>query len=249
MKTVTNPLVCFFDSGIGGLTLLAQCVKKLPRVNFTYFADNYRMPYGNLTREQILSYVDEIFQKIQKLEPAAAVVACNTVTAQCIEWLRNKYAFKIIGIQPAVKPAVSANKRCLVLATPATVESSALKELIKKTGGNVTVKACPELAEYVEKEIFVCSVKDVTNLLPSVKTDSVVLGCTHYSFIKDVIKEFYNCPVFDGNEGTANHLCEILGICDHLTPRAQKITFSGGDVTKNRAVFNTLLKQNGNLSQ
>lgn len=247
---VNNPKVCFFDSGIGGLSLLYESVRKLPRVDFIYFADNFRVPYGSLTREEMLSLVDEKFSQISSLNPAAAVVACNTVTAQCIEFLRQKYSFEIIGIQPAIKPAAAAGGKRLVLATPSTAQSEALKNLVSKYGSECTqVVACEKLAGYIEQNIENISEEEVKKLLPDTQADSVVLGCTHYVFIKNIIKKHYNCPVFDGIDGTSDRLCEKLGIFDHRQGRAQKIGFSGGDTTKNRYIFNLLLKQSGSISQ
>ena len=245
----TNPEVCFFDSGIGGISLLYECVRRLPRVDFTYFADNFRVPYGSLPQEEIIKAVDEKFKEIESRNPAAAVVACNTVTARCIDFLRGKYKFEIVGIQPAVKPAAEKGN-CLVLATPATAQSRAVKELVEKYGkGRTQVCACPDLAVYVENNVFDLSAERIKSYLPNIKADAVVLGWTLYVFCKEVISDYYNCAVFDGIEGTADHLCKILGNSDHQTPRAQKIAFSGGDTDKNRLVFRSLMMQNGGLSQ
>lgn len=250
MENNVNKSVCFFDSGIGGLNLLLKCVRIMPQTDFTYFADNYRVPYGDLNKDELIKRVDEIFGEIEKLSPSAAVVACNTVTAQCIDYLRGKYSFEIIGIQPAIKPATAGGGRCLVLATPATAESASLKRLIDKLGArNVTVAACDRLAAYVEKNIDNFDIKEVKAMLPRFKAENVVLGCTHYIFVKEIIKDFYNCPVYDGIDGTAANLKRILGIDDHLPFRAQKIGFHGGDEAKNRRIFGMLLKQSGSLSR
>lgn len=246
MEIVNNPLVCVFDSGIGGLNLLNECVRKLPQVDFTYIADNYRMPYGKLSHENLLAIVEEIFDKINQMNPTAAVVACNTVTAQCIDYLRKKYSFNIIGIQPAVKPAAAMGGKCLVLATELTVKSPALKQLIAAYGRGKTLSfACGDLAKYVEENIYDLSAERIECMLPNIKADSVVLGCTHYSFVKDIIKNYYDCPIFDGIDGTADRLMKILGIFDHNVPRAQKISFKWGNEDKNRRVFSMLLKRWG----
>ncbi|HBN13315.1 MAG TPA: hypothetical protein DD415_06840 [Clostridiales bacterium] len=250
MENNVNKSVCFFDSGIGGLNLLSKCVGIMPRTDFTYFADNYRVPYGAMSKDELIERADQIFGEIEKLSPSAAVVACNTVTAQCIDYLRGKYSFEILGIQPAVKPAIADGGRCLVLATPATAESASLKQLIDKLGArNITVAACDKLAAYIEKNIGNFDTKEVKAMLPRFKAESVVLGCTHYIFVKEIIKDFYNCPVYDGIDGTATNLKRILGISDHPSSRAQKISFIGGDEAKNRRVFGMLLKQSGSLSR
>ncbi len=268
-----NLSVCFFDSGIGGLNLLCECVKRLPEVNFKYFADNYNVPYGNMTDEELIRKTDGIFSEIEKIRPEAAVIACNTVTARCAKFLRAKYSFPIVGVQPAVKPAAANGESCAVLATKATAYSDALKTLIEKYGNNVTqVVPCPDLALYIEKNIFSLDERSVYLLLPPLKAQNIVLGCTHYSFIKDFIKRRYNCAVFEGIDGTAAQLCKILGNCDHFekicaisgnndhfdeidvknalfAPNFEKILlkveFIGGDEQKNKDVFKSLVVQSG----
>lgn len=241
-----NHRVCVFDSGIGGLNFLYECVRKLPRVDFTYFADNFRVPYGNIDKSVLTSYVDDIFVEMAKLNPSAVLIACNTVTANCIEYLRKKYDFPILGIQPAVKPAVKLGGKCLVLATPLTAQSDAMKNLIRKYGeGRTQVVAIPQLAALIEEKGGKIDRESIVNLLPAVQTDTVVLGCTHYIFVGNIIKDYYNCPVFDGKEGTTRHLCEILGKYDHREPRAQKVEFFGGDSPKNRQIFADIVLSKG----
>lgn len=241
----SNPLVCFFDSGIGGINLLYESVKILPNTDFAYFADNYNVPYGNFSHEELILRVDEIFSRMEKLNPSAAVLACNTVTAHCVGYLRKKYPFEIIGIQPAVKPA-SKNGKCVVLTTPATCNSNSLKDLIEEYGNErAQVVPCPNLASYIEENIFDLSEERIRNMLPAVKTDGIVLGCTHYIFAEEIIANYYGCEVYDGIAGTAKHLREKLGNFDHFPKRAQKIDFLGGDARKNSRIFKSLLLQNG----
>lgn len=244
-----HPTVCFFDSGIGGLCLLYECVRRLPYVDFIYFSDNAHVPYGSLPQERLVELTDSVFEEISKLNPVAAVVACNTVTARCIDFLRNKYPYEIIGIQPAVKPAAEKEGRCLVLATPSTAESKPLHNLIEQYGyGRTETAACPDLAQYIENNIDNIDEDYIKSLLPRVKCDSVVLGCTHYIYIKDIVKAFYNCPVFDGVDGTAANLVKKIakiGKSDHGVKRAQKISFKGEFASKNRVVFNSLISKCG----
>ncbi len=246
MEKVLNPTVCFFDSGIGGLCLLYECVRRLPNVDFTYFSDNGNVPYGALSQERLIELTDSVFTEIAKINPVASVIACNTVTARCIDYLRKKYPFEIIGIQPAVKPAAEAGGRCLVLATPSTVGSKALYELIEKYGfGRIEAVACPDLALYIENNIDNIDESYIKSILPKINCDSVVLGCTHYIYIKEIVKKHYNCSVFDGIEGTADNLAKKIEKTDHFSKRAQKIMFSGGEVVKNRKVFAKLVTQYG----
>lgn len=237
-----NPRVAFFDSGIGGLNLLAECVRRLPYANFTYFADNYNMPYGALGSNELLIKIDEIFETIAAYGPHVAVIACNTVTAVCAKQLRGKYSFPIVGVEPAIKPAAQKGGKCLVLSTPVTANSASISTLLKKYGNGITeVVACPNLAEYIERNIFNIEEREIIKLLPKCSPDRVVLGCTHYTYIKDIVKRFYDCEIYDGIYGAANRLCNILAPnCPNMAPSDSLIVFSGGDVSKNKAVFSTL---------
>ncbi len=237
--------VCFFDSGTGGLNLTYECRKRLPDMKFIYFADNYNVPYGSMPDTKILNAVEKVFLKIQEYEPSAAVIACNTVTAKCATYLRKKFSFPIIGIQPAVKPAAQCGARCVVLATPVTAASAEVNDLVQNYGNNRTqVVACPDLAAYIERNIFCLDDSRIIELLPKIKADSIVLGCTHYIFIEEQVKNYYNCPVFDGISGTAARLCSVLGKTDHQNDNhcdfLNNIAFIGGDEVKNRRVFELL---------
>lgn len=230
--------VAFFDSGIGGLSLFIKCAKLLPNCDFYYFADNYNVPYGNLSDERITELADEKFAEIEKIGPSAAVIACNTVTAVCAPYLRGKYSFPIIGIQPAVKPAAAHGGRCAVLATTATAKSVSMTVLADKfAGNNCEVVACPYLAAYIEENIMNISECEVVRLLPEIRADSVVLGCTHYAFIEEIIKKHYKIPVFDGLDGTASRLVSVLGDCGQKEKNGRMICFAGGDLAKNMGVF------------
>ncbi len=217
------------------------CARLRPDCDFAYFSDNDNVPYGNLSHDKILSLAMGFFGKMARLSPRACVVACNTVTAECIDKLRQQFEFPIIGIQPAVKPAAAFGGRCIVLATPATAASKSLSSLVERYGrGNTEVIACPELASYIEKNIFSPDKRRIFGLLPRVKAQAIVLGCTHYTYIKKTIEEFYNCPTFDGTAGTAAHFDKILGKSDHLTHTYQKISFLSGNIAVNSRIYRFL---------
>ncbi len=206
--------VAFFDSGIGGLTVLSECRRKIPWGDFYYFGDNARAPYGNLPPERIYSYVDEAFSFFDTLRVRAAVIACNTATAVCVERLRSKYAFPIIGAEPAVLPAAKCGGRVLVLSTLATSQSERFIRLcdsVKRAYPSVEliIRPLPDLAGIIEKNVLNPSFT-YDEFLPRENPSSVVLGCTHYVYIKKQIQRFYSCPVFDGNLGIANRLFSVL---------------------------------------
>ncbi len=243
-KKADFPTVGVFDSGIGGLNLLAHCKKNMPALNYIYCADNYAVPYGSRTAEEVYSRTCYAFDCMKEVGVTAAVVACNTATALCIDKLRKRYTFPIVGIQPAVKTAIKYYERCAVLATSATAHSDSFAALIKQMPPqSVTVYPCRELAQTIENvapnfdKISHCA-------LPAINEPCVVLGCTHYAFIKNIIAKWYGVPIFDGIVGTADHLKTILGNFDHFSKNDGKITFFGGDFAKNEAVFHFLMQEN-----
>lgn len=241
--------VCFFDSGIGGIALLVRCASIMPDVDFYYFADNGNVPYGSLSAERIKSLAGGAFSRMERLKPDAAVIACNTVTAVCAEFLRSEYTFPIIGIQPAIKPAAANGERCVVLATPATAVSASVSSLVEKFGKNHTeVVACPKLAAYIENNIENLDAQSVIDILPEISADSLVLGCTHYVFAEEIIAAHYKIPVYDGLDGTAKRLASVLGDTDlgktdHFCRNERKISFICGDTARNCRVFKRYYKR------
>ena len=97
--------IAFFDSGVGGLSLLVACAERYPRERYLYFGDNANAPYGNRGAAEIRRLTQRAFERLARYPVAAAVIACNTVTAECVDFLREKYAFPIVGVEPAVRPA------------------------------------------------------------------------------------------------------------------------------------------------
>lgn len=207
--------VAFFDSGIGGLTVLAACRKEFPEECFYYYGDNRHAPYGNLSVEKIRRYTIRAFEEFRRLQVKAAVVACNTVTAVCIEELRNRYSFPIIGTEPAVLSAARRGGEVWVLTTRATYNSERFRSLCNRAkekypGAIIRPIACDCLAGVIESNIADRDF-NYTLALPRGKPSSVVLGCTHYIYIKERIRDFYGCEVFDGNVGVVKQLSRILG--------------------------------------
>lgn len=206
--------IAFFDSGIGGLTVLAECRKRLPNALFYYYGDNRHAPYGNRSEKQIRRYVFRVFRRFKRLRVQAVVLACNTVTAVCIDELRKKYGFPILGTEPAVLQACQKSGEIFVLTTRATHKSPrfrALCERAQEKNSHVTFRfiACDGLAGAIENHLF-DSLYDYSAFLPTGNPSAVVLGCTHYIYLKERIKKRYACDVFDGNEGVAKRLEKTL---------------------------------------
>ncbi len=206
--------VVFFDSGIGGLTVVAECRKRNTDYPFYYYGDNRHAPYGNLSTKKIEKYTLQAFRRLEKYQPIAAVVACNTVTAVCIEKLRAKYSFPIIGAEPAVRLAAKTGGEIFILSTRATYESNRFRRLclrVEKEYPRAKLRAfpCDELAGEIERGLF-HGEKDFSAFLPQGQPSIVVLGCTHYVYIRKQIEKYYRCPVLDGNEGIARRIKDVL---------------------------------------
>lgn len=217
---VVHGRVAFFDSGIGGLTVLAACKKRFPDEYFYYYGDNRHAPYGNLDEQRIRRYVFTAFDKFQHLRVKAAVVACNTVTALCIDELRARYSFPIIGAEPAVLTAARRGGVVWVLTTRATYNSERFVKLCTRAREKypksvIKPIACDCLAGTIEANIKDKNFNYMV-ALPRGDPDTVVLGCTHYIYIKEQIRAYYGCEVFDGNEGIAKRLSAVLNIGQNL---------------------------------
>ena len=210
--------------------MLSACRKSVGGLPIYYYGDNARAPYGNRNIEEIRAYTHEAFFLFERLGVVAVVVACNTVTAVMIDELRAVYPFPIIGIEPAVLPAARKGGKVLVLATRATAESERLKRLTaiakhRFIGAEIQTLACERLAGEIETACKCGRLPPIFSL-PSVSADRVVLGCTHYSLIKEWIADFYGAEVFDGNDGVARRLRQIL------TERGRKTGVSVGKLQK-----------------
>ncbi len=206
--------VAFFDSGIGGLTVLYKCLPYLQGETIYYYGDNKRAPYGNLPPTTIKQYVGEAFQLFSLLNVKAAVIACNTATAICAKELREKYSFPIIGAEPALLPAAKAGGEVFVLCTRRTFESERFAFLCQKARklyplAKIRPIACDGLAGEIERHSL-DKKAELAKFLPKGNPQGVVLGCTHYVYYKKEIENFYHCPVYDGNEGICRQLLSFI---------------------------------------
>lgn len=225
--------VGIFDSGIGGLTVLKECVRFAPQARYFYYGDNARAPYGSRSEDEIRSFTREALRLFQRKRTDAVVIACNTATAVAVDEMRREFRFPIIGVEPAVKPAAEHCKNVLVLATERTAESARMKMLSNRFPDcSFRIFPCINLAGAIEK-YFVSGERFLLSAhLPSGSYDGVVLGCTHYAFFGEQISSFYSAPVYDGSGGVAKRLVSVLesiglGRSDHLLPTSNpNICFS-----------------------
>lgn len=180
------------DSGLGGLAIYKAIVKELPYENTLYLADHAFFPYGAKTPVDINRRLLTLMNFFVAKNCKALVIACNTITTSAVSLLRQLYQLPIIGTEPAIKPALEQNRseNILVLATPPTVKSPHFQKLIERYDlkGQVKALACPGLADAIEANRYLPLLKTI---LKSVKYrySAIVLACTHYILIKDVIKK------------------------------------------------------------
>jgi glutamate racemase len=207
-----------FDSGVGGISVLKHIRDLMPHENLIYVADSRHAPYGNQTPEFIQERSFWLAEFLLRQGVKALVVACNTATAAAVAGLRERYPdLTIIGMEPAVKPAVAATKTRVVgvLATSGTLKSAQFAALLEHYGQGVEVvtQACVGLVECVEKGALTSSstkalLKQYVQPLLDAKADTIVLGCTHYPFVRTLIEELVGKDVvlIDTGAAVAKHL-------------------------------------------
>lgn len=233
----------FFDSGIGGVTVLYDAIKLLPKEDYIYYADTLNVPYGPKPKEEVKKYIFNAIEFIYNQGVKAIVIACNTATSVAIEELRVKYNIPIIGMEPAVKPAVErkkdTNKRVLVTATALTLKEEKLQNLITKLDNDhiVDLLPLPGLVQFAEgfnfnEEMVMTYLKDELYKYDLNNYETIVLGCTHFSFYKDIFRKMlpHDMDIIDGNIGTVNNLRRILGEKNALNEGNGNITFYNSDV-------------------
>ena len=206
-----------FDSGIGGLSVLYEARKVLPNEHYLYYADTAHVPYGTKPKEEIRSYVFEAITFLRRQGCDAIVVACNTATSVAIDDLRAAFTLPIIGMEPAVKPAVQANshKRVLVFATEMTLKEPKFHNLVSKVDneGIVDYLSLQELVLFSERFEFgedkvLPYLQARLALVDPASYGHVVLGCTHFIYFRPHIRRLFpeGTVILDGNAGTVEHL-------------------------------------------
>ena len=211
------------DSGIGGLSVLHEAYHQLPGQEYLFFADVKHVPYGEKTPEQIIGYMVENAQFLLDKGVEALVVACNTATSVAIKELRSRFDIPILGMEPAVKPAVeeTEKKRIMVIATPVTIREDKLKSLLHRVDEEhrVDLLPMPRLVEFAEREEFDSPevkeyIEQQFGSFDKSEYCALVLGCTHFNYFKPAYREYFgkDTLLIDGNYGTVRHLADVLGL-------------------------------------
>jgi glutamate racemase len=238
-----NQPIGFFDSGAGGLTVLAAAVKRLPRESFLYYGDTAHAPYGSRSADEVRELSMAAGAMLYSRGCKALVVACNTATSAAVVSLRETLPIPVIGMEPAVKPAMQRGGRILVMATPLTLREEKFKRLCSRCGAdeqNVIILPCPGLVEMVEQgKTWGAEVEQVLwKLFEGVDLDgvtAVVLGCTHYLFLRRALARLLprDTAFVDGNDGTVRQLQWILQknglLCEGQPSGTVELLSSGGE--------------------
>ncbi len=250
----------FLDSGFGGITVLSEALKQLPNENYIYYADIEHVPYGTKTKEEVKAYIFGAVEFLVQKGIKALVVACNTATSIAVRDLRSMYSFPIVGMEPAVKPAVQNGngKRVLVLATPLTLREEKFNNLVQRVDHEhiVDYLAFPELVELAENMVF-----DHEKVIPVIREKlshydidsykTFVLGCTHFPIFRNVFKEVLpaHIDIIDGSVGTIKYLKYLLeqqDICNTQKTGGKLEYFDSGkfvDNVERLKIFKWILTQ------
>jgi len=211
-----------FDSGVGGLTVVNSLLRRLPGESFIYFGDTAHIPYGNKSKQQLMSYAEAIINFLIRQEVKAVLVACGTHSSVTLPLMANNYNIPMLGVVRAGARSaqrMSENLRIGVLATQATVNSRAYTREIQAINPECEVfeVACPKLVPLVENgkldnEESRVAVREYITPLLDLEVDTLVLGCTHYPFLAPLIKDFTGdgVKVVDPSVETIEELNTIL---------------------------------------
>jgi len=228
-NTSKDKPIAFFDSGVGGLTVFEKVKKLLPQENYLYFGDTKNMPYGEKTENQLIEFADKIFKFFEKKKAKAVVIACNTCSAVAYEKLKNNYNFKIYPIIQSVCSTLAksdADKLC-VIATPATIKSHTYSKEIAKYNSKMQVVEipAPNWVRIVEEHRInqpqsIEQVKEIIEIAQSYSPDKIVLACTHYPYLMNVLKKFMPEDKFiDPSVYFAQNIKEDLTKCGLLNKK------------------------------
>jgi glutamate racemase len=254
-----------FDSGIGGLSIALEIARHLPNEKIVYYADTAHVPYGARSDQEIRQLTAQAIEWLYRRGCKIAVVACNTASAFSLDYLREYYGeqFPIVGLVPALKPAVlqTQSKVVAVLATPATFRGQLLKDVMKKFAEPAGVTVLPvtslELVPFIEagQQMSPACLSALQQILKPVVeqgADYLVLGCTHYPFLKDAIGQIFadKLKLIDSGQAVARQTAYILIknrlISDKISHNAVRVEcyVSGHNAKELRPILQNLISEN-----
>lgn len=234
ISTNAHDPIGIMDSGMGGISVLREITRLMPQENCIFYGDSKNAPYGSRSTEEIFQLTARVVDQLLERQVKAIVIACNTASSAAGKRLREEYPqLPIIAIEPALKPAVinCPGGRVLVLATEATLREKKFANLMDtwKDRAEIIKMPLPGLPEFVERgELDSPGLREFLRehfqALGDRKPDGIVLGCTHYPFVRRVISELFNddVKIFDGAAGTARQLRRRLHSRQLINPSLEK---------------------------
>lgn len=217
-----NRPIGFFDSGVGGVSVLRAARLLMPEEDYLYFGDSANAPYGVKTQAEVQTLTLQAVDFLLERNAKAIVIACNTATSAAIQVVRDLYpALPVVGLEPAVKPAVErlAAEKVLVLATTGTLAGEKFRQLADafEASAEIVPLPCPGLVELIEAgetdgPHVAAFLQARLATVGALHKAAVVLGCTHYPFIAGTLKRLLppDTAVLDGSEGAAQQLERLL---------------------------------------
>lgn len=225
-KNVRSQPIGVFDSGLGGLTVFKELVAQLPDEDVVYFGDTARVPYGSKSKDTIVHYTEQILSFLKTRKVKAIVVACNTASAFALEELEDRVEVPIVGVvRPGAKSAarLTKNGRIGVIGTKGTIRSGLYRKYVEeyRPGVKVFGKACPLFVPLVEEGLWddvltKTAAKRYLKELKEADVDTLIMGCTHYPLIRELIREEMGDGVrlVDPAHETAERMEEVLELWD-----------------------------------
>lgn len=223
MANIHPHSIGILDSGVGGLSVLLEIQRLLPQVDIHYVGDSAWCPYGSKPSEQICQRVTAISHYLIECGVSLIVVACNSATIHAVEVLRNTFSIPIVGMEPAIKPAVSLSRSGTigVLATEASIAGRKFHHLLnthgQRPGVRIITQPCPDFVTLVEAGITQGEKVDAAirqYALPLVDqgADTLVLGCTHYPFLKQCLQRLVgdNVQLLDSGAAVARRTASLI---------------------------------------
>lgn len=254
-----NQPIGVIDSGVGGLTVAKEIMRQLPNETIYYLGDEARCPYGPRSQEEVLNYTIQLAEFLIEKNIKMLVIACNTATAAALETLRNMFTIPILGvIEPGARTAIMTtdNNHVLVLGTEGTIRSQAYKQKINMINPKINVDglSCPDFVPLVESRRYIDPVESmhvIDNTLSDYKhhkSDTVILGCTHYPLLQHYIHDYFNGEkkVISSGLETAREVSAILTFRNEHVTATQYMKhqfFVNGDAKHFKEIAQEWLKQ------
>jgi len=219
-----------FDSGVGGLTVVKEVIKRLPDEEIIYFGDTARVPYGTKSRETVLKYSAQIMNFLVSQNVKAALIACGTISSNCLDDLKKMYDMPLVDVlTPAARVCAEETKTNSVgvIATERTIKSGAFERRLKRINSNISVysKACPlfvPLAEdgWFDNEITRGVAEIYLRELTGKNIDRLLIGCTHYPLLENSIRAAIgDIKIINPAEAAADEMKKMLAVNDMLRPQ------------------------------